>query len=71
MSKDITYNHLYAKIAELLHTARQTVVLAVNQKILYSYYEFGRMTVEDEQQEKERAGEWQAAIKRTFQTTDV
>ncbi len=55
MSKEITPNHLYAKIAELLHTARQTVVRAVNQTMVYTYFEIGRMTVEDEQQGKERA----------------
>ena len=55
MSKEITPNHLYAKIAELLHTARQTVVRAVNQTMVYTYFEIGRMIVEDEQQGKERA----------------
>ncbi len=34
MSKEITPNHLYAKIAELLHTARQTLVRAVNQTMV-------------------------------------
>ena len=55
MSKEITSNHLYSKIAELLHTARQNVVRAVNQTMVYTYYEIGRMIVEDEQQGKERA----------------
>ena len=55
MSKEITPNHPYSKIAELLHAARQTVVRAVNQTMVYTYFEIGRMIVEDEQQGKERA----------------
>lgn len=52
---EMTANTLYAKIADLLHNARQTVVRAVNQTMVYTYYEIGRMIVEDEQQGKERA----------------
>jgi DUF1016 N-terminal domain len=55
MTKEIAPHNLYSKIAELLHAARQTVVRAVNQTMVYSYYEIGRMIVEDEQQGKERA----------------
>jgi len=54
MSK-LAANTLYSKIADLLHTARQTVVHTVNQTMVYTYYEIGRMIVEDEQQGKERA----------------
>ncbi|WP_435547686.1 PDDEXK nuclease domain-containing protein [Desulfobacterium sp. N47] len=55
MTKEIVPSNLYLKIAELLQTARQTVVRAVNQTMVYTYYEIGRMIVEDEQQGKERA----------------
>lgn len=55
MSKDIRPHELYAKIAGLLQTARQNVVRALNQTMVYIYYEIGRMIVEDEQQGKERA----------------
>ena len=55
MSSSITGKNLYSKIAELLQSARQTVVRAVNQTMVYTYYEIGRMIVEDEQQGKERA----------------
>jgi predicted nuclease of restriction endonuclease-like (RecB) superfamily len=55
MTKEITPHNLYAKIAELLHAARQTVVRAINQTMVYTYYEIGRMIIEDEQQGKERA----------------
>jgi len=48
-------NGLYSKIADLLKIAKQNVVRAVNQTMVYTYYEIGRMIVEDEQQGKERA----------------
>ncbi|MFN8254567.1 MAG: PDDEXK nuclease domain-containing protein [Bacteroidales bacterium] len=48
-------HHLYIKIAELLKSARQNVVRAVNQTMVYTYYEIGRMIVEEEQHGKERA----------------
>jgi predicted nuclease of restriction endonuclease-like (RecB) superfamily len=55
MTKGIAPNNLYSKIAELLKASRQTVVRAVNQTMVYTYFEIGRMIVEDEQQGKERA----------------
>lgn len=55
MSDELTNNDLFQKIANLLQTARQTVVRAVNQTMVYTYYEIGRMIVQDEQQGKERA----------------
>lgn len=53
--KKVTNKNLYSKIAELLQTARQTVVRNINQTMVYTYFEIGRMIVEDEQQGKERA----------------
>lgn len=47
---------LYAQIAELLHAARNRVVRAVNKTIVLSYFEIGRMIVEEEQNGHERAG---------------
>lgn len=55
MSKQVTTNNLYSKIVVLLQAARQNVVRAVNQTMVYTYFEIGRMIVEDEQQGKERA----------------
>lgn len=55
MSKEAVQDNLYANIANLLRIARQTVVRAVNQTMVHTYYEIGRMIVEDEQQGKERA----------------
>ncbi len=55
MKNQIQSTELFSKIADLLHAARQHVVRAVNQTMVYTYYEIGRMIVEDEQQGKERA----------------
>ncbi len=55
MKKEVQQNDLYLKIADLLQTARQNVVRTVNQAMVYTYFEIGRIIVEDEQQGKGRA----------------
>ena len=55
MKQDIQTDNLYSKIAELLKAARQSVVRNVNQTMAYTYFEIGRMIVEEEQQGNERA----------------
>lgn len=47
--------HLYAKIADLIELARKQVITAVNTTMVYTYFEIGRMIVEDEQQGQHRA----------------
>ncbi len=54
---------LYANIAELLQAARQNVVRAVNQTMVLTYYEIGRMIVEDEQQGTARAAYGKQVLK--------
>lgn len=63
MSKEAVPNNLYASIAHLLRIARQTVARAVNQTMVHTYYEIGRMIVEDEQQGKERAAYGKQVLK--------
>ncbi len=46
---------LYAQIGELLSLARRKVVSQVNQTMVVTYYEIGRIIVENEQGGKERA----------------
>ena len=55
MSELTPDKNLYHKIVELLSAARQNVVRTVNQTMVYTYYEIGKMIVEDEQHGKERA----------------
>ena len=45
----------YNQVLELFQTAKRKVSSAVNMTMVYSYYEAGRMIVEEEQQGKERA----------------
>jgi len=55
MSKEIENIQLYNKIAQLIELARRKVASAVNLTMVHTYFEIGRMIVEDEQQGKERA----------------
>lgn len=55
MKASLINKQLYEKIAELLYAARQNVVRTVNQTMVYTYYEIGRMIVEDEQEGQGRA----------------
>ena len=52
ISQNNTFLH---QIAELLHSARLKVVRTVNQTMVYTYFEIGRMIVEEEQNGKNRA----------------
>jgi predicted nuclease of restriction endonuclease-like (RecB) superfamily len=47
--------NLYSKIADLIEMARRQVITAVNTTMVYTYFEIGRMVVEDEQQGQHRA----------------
>lgn len=48
-------SQLFGRIADLLNESRKFVVKSVNQTIVLTYFEVGRLIVEDEQQGKERA----------------
>ena len=45
----------YNKVIELFQNAKKNLSTAVNMTMVYSYYEAGRMIVEEEQGGKERA----------------
>lgn len=53
--KNNTENNLYSEIEELLSVARQEVLNTVNQTMVYTYYEIGKIIIEHEQGGKERA----------------
>ena len=55
MSKNLQNNTLFAQIADLLQQSKQQLVRAINQTMVYTYYEIGRMIVEEEQNGKDRA----------------
>ncbi|SFI38835.1 PDDEXK nuclease domain-containing protein [Halpernia frigidisoli] len=53
--KDLQNTQLINSISALLENARKKVVVAVNQTIVLTYFEIGRMIVEDEQNGENRA----------------
>ena len=55
MSKDLQNKILFQQVAELLQNARQQVLRTVNSTMVCTYFEIGRMIVEEEQQGKEKA----------------
>ncbi|WP_228780251.1 DUF1016 N-terminal domain-containing protein [Aquiflexum lacus] len=55
MAKSNLDIRFYSQIIDLLKAARQNVVQVVNQTMVVTYYEIGRMIVEEEQNGKERA----------------
>ena len=46
---------LFQNISALLENARKKVAIAVNQAMVLTYFEIGRMIIEEEQNGKERA----------------
>lgn len=61
--KRVLENDLYGRIKTLLNEARKAVVKSVNSTMVLTYFEIGRMIVEDEQQGKSRAGYAEEIIK--------
>lgn len=56
-------SNLFGRITELLSEARQFVVASVNHAMVLTYFEIGRLIVEDEQKGKERAEYGKAVLK--------
>ena len=48
-------NNFFHEIVSLLQKARLQVVKTVNHKMVYTYFNIGKMIVEEEQNGKERA----------------
>lgn len=55
MGKSLVRKKLFQSVKVLIATAQQNVVRNVNTTMLLTYFEIGRMIVEDEQQGKQRA----------------
>ena len=53
----------FNKIIDLLHIARQQVVRSVNRTMVLTYFEIGRMIVEEEQEGKSRAAYGKSLLK--------
>ena len=52
---NIQKENFYNKVIELFQNAKKKLSVAVNMTMVYSYYEAGRMIIEEEQDGKERA----------------
>ncbi len=61
--KDLQNTQLLQNISSLLDNARKKVAVVVNQTIVLTYYEIGRMIVEDEQNGENRAKYGKAVLK--------
>lgn len=55
MTSKISYNNFQAEVVQLLKDARQRVVQAVNHTMVLTYFEIGRMIVEEQQNGNDRA----------------
>ncbi len=55
MSKNKLDTKFYNSVAKFLKEARKSVVQTINKTMVYTYFEIGRMIVEEEQNGKERA----------------
>ena len=63
MTNKPSNTRFYSQIVDLLQSARNQVVRAVNQTMVLTYFEIGKMLVEEEQGGKERAGYGKKVIK--------
>ena len=55
MKEDLSTPHFHSRIVKLLKDARKKVLLTVNQTMVTTYFEIGRMIVEEQQKGNERA----------------
>lgn len=55
MSKELQNKILFQQVVELLQNARQQVLRTVNSTMVYTYFQIGRIIVEEEQSGKDRA----------------
>ena len=60
-------SELFGKIADLLNEARKFIVKNVNQTIVLTYFEIGKLIVEEEQEGKERAEYGRSVLKELSQ----
>lgn len=60
---NLAQNQLFQSIKSLVETAKSSIVRNINSTMLLTYFEIGKMIVEDEQNGKERAGYAKETIK--------
>ncbi|MCL6460356.1 MAG: hypothetical protein I4O51_00590 [Flavobacterium micromati] len=55
MVENLQNNSLFSQVVNMLQQPKQQVVRAINQTMVDTYYDIGRMIVEEEKNEKDRA----------------
>jgi hypothetical protein len=55
MVENLQNNSLFSQLVNLLQQPKQQVVRAINQIMVYTYYDIGRMIVEEQKNGKDRA----------------
>lgn len=68
MDEMVKYGDMINEIKEILHSARLNVAHQVNNELLASYWNIGRIIVEYEQSSKERAAYGQQTLKELSKT---
>ena len=63
MSKKLSNNQFHSQIVNLLQSARNQVVRSVNQTMVITYFQIGKMIVEEEQNGEERAAYGKGVLK--------
>ena len=55
MNSDLSYQNFIGRISALLNNSRNKILNTVNQTMVLTYFEIGKMIVEEELKGKERA----------------
>lgn len=64
MTNNASSINFYSQVVDLLQSARSKVVRTVNQTMVLTYFEIGRMLIEEEQGGKERAEYGKQVVKK-------
>lgn len=64
MTQNTANKNFYSQVVDLLQSARSKVVRSVNQTMVLTYFEIGRMLIEEEQGGKERAEYGKQVVKK-------
>ncbi len=70
ISENKITSQLIENISQLLVAARQKIVAQVNDTLVQTYFQIGRMIVEDEQNHNDRAEYGKQTIKKTVKGVD-
>ena len=70
IEKGIESNMVYLQIKELMENARKQVSVKINNILVQTYWEIGKIIIEDEQENSERAEYGKRLLKRIVKKID-